>query len=174
MASRSKTVRRTQVAVVTSAVVLVASLGLTSCKASVVVDYHYTTSDGVVRCATGQAAVGETADQTNAGSIIALGETKAMRDLFCSNSDNLSPMWNRLGVFVELFKQRTDGSSFLCADSNYLYVTTTSGSVNRSIANRCGEGNYFSVGTHSYIPNYGPGSGTWHNFNTLTPLAYNA
>lgn len=156
------------------ALVAAASLGLVSCKSSPPAHYAYTTSDGVLRCAAGQSAVGETADQTDSGSVISLAETKAMRSSGCDEDDNLHPAWSTFGVYVELHKRRSDGSTFRCASSGFVKLTTTDSSVNISAANRCGAGDYFTIGQHNYVPLYGPGAGYTNTFNTLTPLAYNS
>lgn len=54
------------------AAIALGAIGLVSCKSSAPAQYTYTTSDGVRRCASGQSVVGETADQTDAGSVISL------------------------------------------------------------------------------------------------------
>lgn len=156
------------------ALIAAASTGLTACKSSAPAQYAYSTSDGVLRCAAGQSVVGETADQTDTGSVISLAETKAMRSSGCDEADNLHPAWNSLGVYVELWKRRSDGSTFLCADADILKLTMSTNSVTISVANRCGAGDYYSVGQHNYFPFYGPRAGYTSTFHTLTPLAYNS
>lgn len=139
----------------------------TSCKVSPRVNAKYTLN-GVVRCASGQSAVGETEDQVS-GRVAFGAATGARRGPGCEVEDELRPGWARLSVGATLY--RRVGNDFVqCGADAPIAVTTSERSILTSKSNLCPSGFYQTAGLHAFMASGGAVSG----FSTLTPVAYNS
>jgi hypothetical protein len=128
--------------------IVIAVLALSGCQASEreLLD-SYTDSSGVIRCAQGQSAVGETWDVNDDGEIPFGASTVARRDLYCANDQaTLGSSWSRLevkAVLYHLLQSRWQ----VCARPPDGW-TTSAGGVTAATAHQCGATYYYVLGAH--------------------------
>ena len=131
------------------AVVAAVALLAAGCQASARSDFWIVDAGSSIRCASGQALVGEWEDRDDKGRYPSGAATAANKDLYCSNEDTISPGWTYLTARSLLYVYNQPNSVILCSHGPTTTATGSSHHALSATSGRCGQNKrYYTAGQH--------------------------